>query len=34
MPVSHPRVVLRATHEEALEYVSLADFKTHPLDLA
>ena len=29
-----PRVVLRATHEEVLEYELLADFKTHPLDLA
>jgi uncharacterized protein len=28
-----PRVVLRATHEEALEYMSLADLKTHALDL-
>jgi uncharacterized protein (DUF2237 family) len=29
-----PRVVLRATHKEALEYVSLADFRRHALDLA
>jgi len=29
-----PRVVLRATHEEALEYVSLAALKAHALDLA
>jgi hypothetical protein len=29
-----PRVVLRATHEEALRYVSLADLKGHALDLA
>jgi uncharacterized protein len=29
-----PRVVLRATHEEALEYVSLPDLKKHALDLA
>jgi uncharacterized protein (DUF2237 family) len=28
-----PRVVLRATHEEALEYVSLADLKRHALNL-
>jgi uncharacterized protein len=29
-----PRVVLRATHEEALEYLSLADLTRHALDLA
>jgi uncharacterized protein len=29
-----PRVVLRATHEEALDYLSLADLKTYALDLA
>jgi uncharacterized protein (DUF2237 family) len=29
-----PRVVLRATHEEALDYVLLADLKRHALDLA
>jgi uncharacterized protein (DUF2237 family) len=29
-----PRVVLRATHEEALEYVALVDLKRHVLDLA
>jgi uncharacterized protein len=29
-----PRVVLRATHEEALDYVSLADLKMYALDLA
>jgi uncharacterized protein (DUF2237 family) len=29
-----PRVVLRATHAEALEYVSLADLKSHALDLS
>ena len=29
-----PRVVLRATHAEALQYVSLADLKRHALDLA
>jgi uncharacterized protein (DUF2237 family) len=29
-----PRVMLQATHEEALEYVSLADLKGHVLDLA
>jgi uncharacterized protein (DUF2237 family) len=28
-----PRVVLRATHEDALEYVALADLKRHALDL-
>jgi hypothetical protein len=28
-----PRVVLRATPEEALEYVSLADFERHAFDL-
>jgi uncharacterized protein (DUF2237 family) len=28
-----PRVVLRATHERALEVVSLADLKAHALDL-
>jgi uncharacterized protein (DUF2237 family) len=29
-----PRVVLRATHEEALDYLALADLKMHALDLA
>jgi uncharacterized protein (DUF2237 family) len=29
-----PRVALRATHERALEVVSLADLKTHALDLS
>jgi hypothetical protein len=29
-----PRVVLRATHEGALEYCSLADLKKHAVDLA
>jgi uncharacterized protein len=29
-----PRVVLRATHEEALQDVSLAALKAHALDLA
>ncbi len=29
-----PRVVLRATHEGALEYCALADLKTHAIDLA
>ena len=29
-----PRVVLRATHAQALEYVSLVDLKRHALDLA
>lgn len=29
-----PRVVLRATHEEAIGYVSLAELKRHALDLA
>jgi hypothetical protein len=29
-----PRVVLRATHERALEVVSLADLKAHALDLS
>ena len=29
-----PRVVLRATHEEALDHVALADLKKHALDLA
>ena len=29
-----PRVVLRATHEGALEYCSLADLKSHAIDLA
>jgi len=29
-----PRVVLRATHEGALSYCSLADLKRHALDLA
>jgi uncharacterized protein (DUF2237 family) len=29
-----PRVVLRATHEDALSYCSLADLKRHALDLA
>ena len=29
-----PRVVLRATHQDALEYVSLDDLKRHALDLA
>lgn len=28
-----PRVVLRATHERALDVVSLADLKAHALDL-
>jgi uncharacterized protein (DUF2237 family) len=28
-----PRVVLRATHQNALEYVSLEDLKRHALDL-
>ena len=28
-----PRVVLRATHERALEVVSMADLKAHALDL-
>jgi uncharacterized protein (DUF2237 family) len=28
-----PRVVLRATHAEALEYVTLADLKRYALDL-
>jgi hypothetical protein len=28
-----PRVVLRATHEGALEYCSLADLKRHAIDL-
>jgi hypothetical protein len=31
---SAPRVALRATHERALEVVSLADLKTHALDLS
>lgn len=29
-----PRVVLRATHERALEVVSLADIKSHAFDLS
>ena len=29
-----PRVALRATHERALEFVSLADLKPHALDLS
>jgi uncharacterized protein (DUF2237 family) len=29
-----PRVVLRATHEGALEYCALADLKSHAIDLA
>ena len=29
-----PRVVLRATHEAALEHVALADLKRYALDLA
>ena len=29
-----PRVVLRATHEDALDHVALADLKKHALDLA
>jgi uncharacterized protein len=29
-----PRVVLRATHQDALEYVLLADLKRHALDIA
>ena len=29
-----PRVVLRATHEGALDYCSLADLKAHAVDLA
>ena len=29
-----PRVVLRATHEGALEYCSLVDLKRHAIDLA
>ncbi|EGV18317.1 DUF2237 family protein [Thiocapsa marina] len=29
-----PRVALRATHERALEVVSLADLKSHALDLS
>jgi uncharacterized protein len=29
-----PRVVLRATHEDALEYCSLADLKRYAVDLA
>jgi uncharacterized protein len=29
-----PRVVLRATHAEALQYVRLADLEQHALDLA
>ena len=29
-----PRVVLRATHAEALEYVTLAELKRYALDLA
>lgn len=28
-----PRVVLRATHEEALQFVDLADLKRHAIDL-
>src|SRR5580692_10869474 len=29
-----PRVVLRATHEGALEYCALAELKSHAIDLA
>lgn len=29
-----PRVVLRATHEDALSYCSLADLKSYAIDLA
>ena len=29
-----PRVVLRATHQGALDYCSLADLKKHAIDLA
>jgi hypothetical protein len=29
-----PRIVLRATHEGALEYCALADLKRHAIDLA
>lgn len=29
-----PRVVLRATHEGALDYCALADLKTHAIDLS
>ena len=29
-----PRVVLRATHQGALDYCSLADLKTHAIDLS
>jgi uncharacterized protein (DUF2237 family) len=29
-----PRVVLRATHEGALDYCALADLKTHAVDLS
>jgi uncharacterized protein (DUF2237 family) len=29
-----PRVVLRATHQDALEHTSLEDLKSHALDLA
>jgi uncharacterized protein (DUF2237 family) len=29
-----PRVVLRATHEDALTYCALADLKRHAIDLA
>jgi uncharacterized protein (DUF2237 family) len=29
-----PRVILRATHEDALDNCSLADLKRFPLDLA
>jgi uncharacterized protein (DUF2237 family) len=29
-----PRVVLAATHERALDYVSLEDLKRHALDLS
>jgi uncharacterized protein (DUF2237 family) len=31
---SPPRVVLRATHQGALDYCSLADLKRHAIDLA
>jgi len=31
---SAPRVILRATHEDALNYCSLADLKRHAVDLA
>ncbi len=29
-----PRVIMRATHEAALEYASFADLKNHALDLS